>query len=78
MSEDWNTGFLESLAAYFDYFLASFEKWGIDFVGPINPVSRDQKSYIILAIDYPTKKVEAQDCSDISLRKHNDAVWQQI
>ena len=30
-----------------------FEKWGVDFVGPINTPSK-KKSYIIVCIDYLT------------------------
>src|SRR5450759_4855007 len=40
--------------------LAPFEKWGIDFIGPINPASSRKKKYIILATDYATKWVEAR------------------
>jgi len=40
--------------------LAPFEKWGIDFIGPIHPVSARKKRYIILATDYATKWVEAK------------------
>ena len=40
--------------------LAPFEKWGIDFIGPINPVSARKNRYIILATDYATKWVEAR------------------
>jgi hypothetical protein len=40
--------------------LAPFEKWGIDFIGPIHPVSTRKKRYIILATDYATKWVEAK------------------
>jgi len=36
-----------------------FEKWGMDFVGPINPPSK-QRSYIIVCIDYLTKWAETK------------------
>eukprot|EP00253_Pinus_taeda_P016401 PITA_16401 len=39
--------------------LEPFEKWGMDFVGPINPPSR-QRSYIIVCIDYLTKWAETK------------------
>jgi transposase InsO family protein len=40
--------------------LAPFEKWGIDYVGPIKPAARSSRAqYIILATDYATKWVEA-------------------
>ena len=47
--------------------LSPFEKWGIDFIGPINPVSAWKNRYIILATDYATKWVEARST------KWNDA-----
>ena len=38
---------------------ASFEKWDIDFVGPITPASQNgQKHYILVATDYITKWTE--------------------
>ena len=40
--------------------IAPFEKWGINFVGPINPDSARRDKYIILATDYATKWVEAR------------------
>ena len=36
-----------------------FEKWVVDFVGPINPSSQ-QKSYILVCTDHVTKWVEAK------------------
>ena len=40
--------------------LAPFEKWGIDFIEPIDPMSARKQRYIILATDYATKWVEAR------------------
>ncbi|MCO5550284.1 hypothetical protein L7F22_003766 [Adiantum nelumboides] len=37
-----------------------FEKWGIDYVGPITPTSKHGKAYIIVATDYLTKWFEAR------------------
>jgi hypothetical protein len=36
-----------------------FEKWALDFVGPISPMSH-KKNYILVCIDYVTKWVEAK------------------
>jgi len=36
-----------------------FDKWGMDFIGPNNPLSK-QKQYIILCAEYLTKWAEAK------------------
>ena len=39
----------------------SFKKWEIDFMGPISPTAKHTKArYIIVAMDYYTKWVEAR------------------
>ena len=46
----------------------AFEKWGIDFFGPIDPPAyKTQAQYIIVATDYLTKWVETK------ATRHNDA-----
>jgi len=39
-----------------------FERWALDFVGPISPPS-NQKTYILVATEYVTKWVEAEAVS---------------
>lgn len=36
-----------------------FKQWGVDFIGPINPHSSAGHMYILIAMDYFTKWVEA-------------------
>ena len=45
--------------------LQAFEKWAIDFVGPINPPGKKTGArYIITATDYVTRWAEAQAVKD--------------
>ena len=47
--------------------LQEFDKWAIDFVGPINPPAKKSGArYIITAIDYLTRWAEAQPVKDYS------------
>lgn len=48
--------------------LQTFDKWAIDFVGPINPAGkRTGVRYIIMATDYLTRWDEAKVVSDFSI-----------
>eukprot|EP00253_Pinus_taeda_P012893 PITA_12893 len=44
--------------------LQPFEKWAIDFVGPITPQGKTVARYIITATEYLTRWVEAQPVKD--------------
>ena len=47
--------------------LQAFNKWAIDFVGPINPLGkRTGTRYIIIAIDYLTRWAEEAPIKDCS------------
>eukprot|EP00253_Pinus_taeda_P029333 PITA_29333 len=45
-----------------------FEKWGMDFVGPINPPSK-QRQYIIVCTDYLTKWAEKKAIKVVTREK---------
>jgi hypothetical protein len=50
--------------------LQAFDKWAIDFVGPINPLGKCTGArYIITAIDYLNRWVEVapeKDCNAVT------------
>jgi hypothetical protein len=54
-----------------------FEKWALDFVGPINPMSR-KKKYILVCIDYVTKWVEAKALYSTNEQSVVDFLFEEI
>ena len=40
--------------------ISPLEKWGIDYIGPIAPMSSKRNQYIIIAVEYLTKWAEAK------------------
>jgi len=52
--------------------LQPFEKWVIDFVGPIQPQGKTGARYIIITMKYLTRLAEAQpmkDCTGMTAAK---------
>ena len=59
--------------------LQAFEKWAIDFVGPINPPGKRTGSrYIITATDYLTKWAEAKSVKDCSAATAAQFIFENI
>ncbi|XP_059638274.1 uncharacterized protein LOC132280158 [Cornus florida] len=51
-----------------------FAQWGIDMVGPL-PKTVEQKEYVLLAIDYFTKWVEAEAYSSVTHKQVKSFLW---
>jgi hypothetical protein len=49
--------------------LVPFEKWGIDYIRPIHPTSSRGMQYIIVAIKYLTKWVEAKVVKSVDAKQ---------
>ncbi|XP_016173113.1 uncharacterized protein K02A2.6-like [Arachis ipaensis] len=54
-----------------------FGTWGIDLVGPF-PTAPGQLKYLIVAIDYYTKWIEAEPLSSITATQCRKFLWRQI
>ena len=54
-----------------------FEKWALDFVGPISPMSR-KKKYILVCIDYVPKWVEAKDLFRATKKSVVEFIYEEI
>ena len=57
--------------------LEPFEKWAINFIGPINPPSH-QKVHILVCTDYVTKWVEAREVAKETEQMVVDFLFEEI
>ena len=54
-----------------------FQQWGLDILGPL-PIGKGQCKFIIVAVDYFTKWVEAEPLATIIEQKIRNFVWRAI
>ncbi|KAL2253185.1 UNVERIFIED_CONTAM: Gag-Pol polyprotein [Sesamum indicum] len=54
-----------------------FDQWGIDILGPFPP-ARAQKKFVIVAVEYFSKWVEAEAVSKITEREAINFIWKNI
>ncbi|XP_057435810.1 uncharacterized protein LOC130728374 [Lotus japonicus] len=54
-----------------------FAMWGVDILGPF-PVAKAQMKYIIVAVDYFTKWIEAEAVATITAAKVRSFLWRRI
>jgi len=54
-----------------------FAKWGMDILGPFPP-GRGQTNFLIMAIDYFTKLIEAEAMTRITTQQVQTFVWRNI
>ena len=54
-----------------------FAQWGIDIVGPL-PIGKGQVKFLLVAIDYFTKWVEAEALATITEARIKNFVWKNI
>jgi hypothetical protein len=56
-----------------------FQKWGLDFIGPVNPPAKGTNNrYIITATDYTTKWVEARALKDNTAKSTAKFLFEEI
>uniref|UniRef100_A0A2N9GJ69 Uncharacterized protein n=1 Tax=Fagus sylvatica TaxID=28930 RepID=A0A2N9GJ69_FAGSY len=54
-----------------------FAQWGLDIMGPL-PIGRRQLKFLVVAIDYFTKWVEAEPLATITERNIQNFVWKTV
>eukprot|EP00253_Pinus_taeda_P011239 PITA_11239 len=58
--------------------LQPFEKWPIDFVGPIKPQGKTGASYIITTMEYLTRWVEAQSAKNCTTTTTTNFLFENV
>ncbi|XP_075473976.1 uncharacterized protein LOC142505033 [Primulina tabacum] len=54
-----------------------FDQWGMDIVGPF-PIARAQKKFLLVAVDYFSKWVEAEPLAKITEQEVLKFLWKNI
>ena len=54
-----------------------FDRWGIDLVGPFTP-GKGQVKFLVVAVDYFTKWVEAQPLAKVTAKKMTEFLQRNI
>lgn len=54
-----------------------FAQWGMDLVGPF-PLATGQRKFLIVAVDYFTKWVEAEPLAKISEKEVINFLWKHV
>ncbi|XP_016185156.1 uncharacterized protein LOC107626768 [Arachis ipaensis] len=74
-----NTNFPKAPASELSLLTSSrpFSQWGVDLLGPF-PVGLGQVKYLIVAIDYYTKWIEAEPLANISSSNCRKFMWRQV
>ncbi|XP_016177887.1 uncharacterized protein LOC107620202 [Arachis ipaensis] len=74
-----NTNFYKAPATELSLITSSrpFAQWGVDLLGPF-PVDPGQVNYLIVAVDYYTKWIEAEPLATISSSNCRKFMWRQV
>ncbi|XP_057720364.1 uncharacterized protein LOC130934856 [Arachis stenosperma] len=74
-----NANFARAPASELSLLMTSrpFSQWGVDLLGPF-PVGPGQVKYLIIAIDYYTKWIEAEPLASISSSNCRKFMWRQV
>ena len=60
------------------YEVHPFEKWGLDFFGPINPPSLTRNTFILIAMDYCTQWMKEKTFKNCTAKVVTDFLEEHI